>query len=274
MSLLQGTLRAMPSTAPEASHRTFEYAAFFGVVGLLFALPYVVDFGAGAYRYVVVDALIVAGLAWRGRVRLLATAGLRIPWRHALAIVACAPLLLLGADALFEAIRAETGVGVRGHRPWFSLSQVFHQELVLRGLLLGAVAKRFGATFGVASGVAGFFALLHPLLFWYQGTAVLPWTAVASLFLFGLATNLVFFRSGHIGFCFALHAAWNLRRFGAEYGDFDGRLRISEAESFAVFEGSGLAVMAGLLGVAAVLLVERALRKVGPFSAEDRRNLG
>jgi membrane protease YdiL (CAAX protease family) len=217
------------------------------VVALLFAAPYFMWVGDPRARYVIADAaiLFVLSLTWRWDV--IERAGLAVPRR---AWVPVLLVLIVGAwtaDGVVGRIEQQFGVEVSGHRPLFSLSQVFHQELVLRGLLLGALATRVRSQLRLAVVVAAAFAALHPLLFFLQGGLVLPITVIASLFWFGLATNWIFLRTGHIAFAFAMHAAWNVRRFGARYGDLDGDNFMTEAESFAVIEGAWLAVGAAFL---------------------------
>jgi membrane protease YdiL (CAAX protease family) len=219
------------------SPRLHDSLTVFGIA-ILFAAPYL---SSSPARYLIADLAIVTIVAWRFRTDTIRRIGLSIPLRHGCAAVISFGLLFLLAQAFVEQIAIET----HGWRPAFSLSQVFHQEIVLRGLLLGALIRwRYSS----AVLVAILFASLHPLFYWWAFDLLLPPTSVATLFVFGLATNLLFVRTGHIAFSFAVHAAWNLARFHAEYmvrGQY-----LSEAQTFAIYEGSGYA-----LGAAVALLL-------------------
>jgi len=214
----------------------------------------------GPARYVAADASILAVAAWCWGRAAPRRVGVRIPWAD---LARAAMLLIVGlwvTGWLLDSIATASGVRVDQHRPAFSLSQVFHQELVLRALLLGALVDRVRPPIVLAAAAAVLFAGIHPLLFWWQAGLVLPLTTSLSLFCFGLASNWVFLRSGHIAYSFALHAAWNLQRFGGLYVDANTGRPISEARSFALIEGSGLAVLAGALLVAGVFAAEFAAR--------------
>ena len=117
----------------------------------------------------------------------------------------------------------------------------------MRGLLLGSLVPWFRSRVVLAIAAGVIFAGIHPVYVWLDDDLLLPPIALATLLAFGVATNLLFLRSGHVAFSFAVHAAWNLTRFGGIYV-VKGR-QISEAQSFGVIEGSGIA-----LGVAATLL--------------------
>ncbi len=243
-----------------------------GVVAALFAAPYFTWIGDPHARYVAADTAILLLLAFRWRKDTIRRAGLGVPLKAWLPMLLLFVVGVLVAGALVGLIEQQRGFEVAGHRPLYSLSQVFHQELVLRGLLLGALASRFRSDLRVAVSVALVFAVLHPLLFVMQGRLVLPATTVLSLFLFGLATNWLFLRTRHIGFVFAMHAAWNLCRFGAHYrgvGDIDRGGFMSEAESFAVIEGAWPTVGAAVVLTAVVFCFPRIKRFAARFPRDS-----
>jgi membrane protease YdiL (CAAX protease family) len=213
----------------------------------LFAVPYLLIPGTSPAKYLLPDIAILGVMAARFQGSSLRRMGLVVPPLHlGAALIALAGGVLL-AGGIVEQISADRGIEIVGARPAFSLSQVLHQEIVLRGLLLGALARWFPSPAALAVLVAVIFAGVHPLLYWWSFDLVLPVTSIATLLGFGLATNILFIRSGHIAFSFAAHAAWNLVRFGDAY-IVDGEF-ISEAQTFAVFEASWQA-----LGTAAVFL--------------------
>jgi len=147
-----------------------------GVVAALFAAPYFAWIGDPRARYLAADAAILLVLVLRWRQNAIRRAGLSVPPRAWVSMLFLFVVGMLVADALVGFIEQQRGFEVSGHRPLYSLSQVFHQELVLRGLLLGTLASRFRSDLQLAVSVAVAFAVLHPLLFIMQGRLVLPVT--------------------------------------------------------------------------------------------------
>lgn len=82
----------------------------------------------------------------------------------------------------------------------------------------------------------------------------LPLSAVATLLAFGAAANLLYLRAGHIAYSCALHAAWNLARFGTT--TTLGGLPLTQTRSFALIEGSELALVAAVAVLCAALGIE------------------
>lgn len=230
-----------------ARHRPASDLAFALAILALFVMPYLTSWGWPAAHYLGPDLLIV-GLAWlRFRNDAIRRLGLAMGGRDLLASLVLLAGGLIVAHGLMSLITTDTRIQISGHRPLFSASQVLHQELVLRGLLLGALAGCSASRVALAAVAAIAFAALHPLLFWWRWDLVLPATAGITLFAFAWATNLLFLRTGHIGYSLAVHAAWNLPRFGTHYGrDALGR-PITEWASFAEIEGSPVALVAALL---------------------------
>jgi hypothetical protein len=227
-------------------------------IGILFAAPYLSIARNLSTRYLIADAAIVAVVVFRFREDALRRLGLSVPTRDLYAALVTLAIGFLLAQQLVERIASSQQIEILNAMPLFSLSQVFHQEIVLRGLLLGAVIRILPSPFGAGLICAIVFAGLHPLLFWWSFDLAIPLVSILSLFAFGLATNILFIRFEHIAFSFAAHAAWNVARFGGGYS-LSGE-RIGEAQTFVVFEGSVEALWAAmaLLAVAAAIGSKRA----------------
>jgi membrane protease YdiL (CAAX protease family) len=237
----------------------FDAVVSLSIAGL-FAAPYLTSFGPRGLHerlhYLLPDMLILFIVFLRFRGDSLRRLGLAISARDGLRAGGLLAVGLLIAGWLVHEITLPGDVRIAGHRPFFSLTQVFHQEIVLRGLLLGTLASRISSRGVLAVGVAIAFAGLHPLLYWWRWDMVVNLTTALTLFSFALATNLLFLRTRHIGYAFAVHAAWNLQRFGTRYGqDADGH-PITEWDSFASVEGSTLALGASVAMLAIVLVLE------------------
>lgn len=257
----------MPASDRRVALERIQDAVFILAILGLFAAPYVVSLGRPLLQYLMPDALILLVVIWRFRERALRRIGLAIPARDFIVALASLAAGLLLVENMLDAITEMGGLVISGHRPFYSLTQVFHQELILHGLLLGTLASKFPLRYRVALSVALVFALIHPALYWWQWGLLLPATTTLTLFCFGLATNLLFLRAGHIAFAFAAHAAWNLIRFGTVY--LRNGVPISEAESFADIEGSTIVLGASLALLLVVLLLEiLAPRRIQPSVSE------
>ena len=213
-----------------------------------FVLPYVIGPDGSLLRYATTDAVVLA-CAWAGWGRRASASffGITGGWP----LWACALVLAVGGGALaamlLERLQASSGVVIAPGLAWFSLSQVAHQEIFLRGALLPATASLLGSPAAASVGAAALFTALHPLFFGGFESWLVLWT----LFAMGLAGNALFFRFGSIALPLAIHAAWNLNRFGEAYRSG----LVSEAESFSVFEGAPeTALAAGVLLAACLAL--------------------
>jgi hypothetical protein len=98
------------------------------------------------------------------------------------------------------------------------VGQVLNEEMVLRALLLGWVTRRVSQRWWLSPLCAAIFVGAHDVLYAFllNGDLLAP-TTMAALFFFGLATNDLFLKYGHIGYSVALHLGWNLTRFGEQW---------------------------------------------------------
>lgn len=158
--------------------------------------------------------LVLALIRWRRE----ALARLGLPTRAA-TVVAC-----LGAFAVL-AFLLRQGMEVFSYPyvllPWplarvavFPF-QALNEEIVLGFLLLTALVRRGARPVLAALGVAVVFGLLHFALYRF-GTfgRSLEGTTLATLVAVGALRNALILLPGHVGYAWALHAAWNVSMFG------------------------------------------------------------
>lgn len=150
-------------------------------------------------------------------------------------------------------------------KPFF---QSLNEEIILRAILLTLLATLWPATMR-ASGLRawllpGLAALIFAGLHWVYYNLIssieLHFPTLLTLFFVGFALNGYFLRSGHILFGVAIHAGWNLVRFGGQFFSSDPTTGVREyikyAHTFNIFEGSPhlLVASAALALLAAWLL--------------------
>ncbi|MCR9145251.1 MAG: CPBP family intramembrane metalloprotease [bacterium] len=168
------------------------------------------------------------------------------------------------------------------------LFQSLNEEMILRALLLGLLlAWRPAARHWMggqrawvlmtATVAALIFSGLHWIFYnWLSDVGLRPGTLL-SLFFVGFALNAFYLRSGHIYFGIAIHAGWNLVRFGGRFYSGDSLEYIRYAHTFNLLEGDPAVIAAScgmaLLGV--VLLWRAPLPTDAPpaaISDETRRS--
>jgi hypothetical protein len=119
----------------------------------LFAAPYLIDPDTTLWRYVLADAAIGAVAAFAFGRAAFTRLGLAIPLRHLAASVILFVAVVAAAQPAVRAIEAAHQLQILDPQRWFSLSQVLHQEMVLRAVLLGLLCRWIPSRFAV--GVAG-----------------------------------------------------------------------------------------------------------------------
>ena len=148
--------------------------------------------------------------------------------------VTLALLWVLFAYILVPLVAADRGMRLEPW-PWNTVAefafQALNEEIVLGYLLVVGLARRTRRPVLVAVGVALFFSLLHHALYRYGelGEILLPLTLV-SLVAVGVLRNSAILLAGHLGFAWALHAAWNLVMFSGRWIDERSELGLSEPQ--------------------------------------------
>lgn len=188
--------------------------------------------------------------------------------------VAAVLLVVVGLAGrwLIQEAAASAGMVLRSDLwplPWrfLAIFQALNEEIVFRSLLLGLLVRRFGRPLLLSLLASGIFAIAHLGFYGIAHGLWLAPTALGTLFLFGLATNWLFVRTGHVWFGHALHAGWNLTRFG---GDFlgPGNQVVAEGATFNAIEGAW-----SVLGFSAVVLMAAAVLSWRAIRAAQGRPL-
>jgi membrane protease YdiL (CAAX protease family) len=122
-------------------------------------------------------------------------------------------------------------------RTLWGICQPLNEEIFLRALLLGFLARFFTHRAYLAILAALVFSLLHFLMYFYGALGEqLDVLTLLTLFLFGLAANALYLTFNHIGFGLVIHVAWNWWRFSGAIAK-DGVI-LNEAQTFNILEGS------------------------------------
>jgi hypothetical protein len=147
--------------------------------------------------------------------------------------------------------------------------QALNEEVVLGALPLFALVRRCSRPRLVAVALAIAFTALHWLLYRYGSLAspVQPAT-LAALLAVGVVRNAAILLAGHVGYAWALHAAWNLAMFAGTWRLEATGATLSEPEVLDALVGhpvvlGGTALLATLL----LLLGGRAWQRAAPAGA-------
>ncbi|MDJ0974355.1 MAG: hypothetical protein QNJ98_07855 [Planctomycetota bacterium] len=185
--------------------------------------------------------------------------GLAMSRRHVAGVfVAWAGLWAAFELLLVPHVSAEAGV-VAAHHPWWVVAyfpfQALNEEMLLGALLLFPLVERWGRPLVWAVGLALVFAALHFAMYRYgvMQMTLAPTTLVA-LVCIGCVRHAAILLAGHIGYAWALHAAWNMVMFGSAWWLAAEGRRLREPAVFDAFLG-GSTMLVLSAGAAILLLV-------------------
>lgn len=134
--------------------------------------------------------------------------------------------------------------------------QALNEEIVLRAVLIAALASVIKNRFLLAAIPAFLFAILHFVFYGFLNQTWLILPSFITLLCFGIIANYLFIRFGHIWYGFALHLAWNLQRFNGDI--LLGGQKLSEAQTFILIEGSWPTAIASAVGmITCIAFLER-----------------
>jgi hypothetical protein len=134
------------------------------------------------------------------------------------------------------------------------ISQAALEELVLHGLLLSGLSALMPKNIRqVAIVSALLFMLWHLFFFPFTEGVWLSSMTLATLYLFGYASSLLFLVTRTIAIPLALHAGWNLVKFNGMLVDTNTLGSATQAASFNAVEGSSVVFV---LAVTLVAFVE------------------
>ncbi len=121
--------------------------------------------------------------------------------------------------------------------------QSLNEELVFRALFLSALLSTKMSRWKIIVLPALLFSSFHWLFYAYNVVAenrgLLDYSALWSLFFFGMTMNILFIATRSILFPWAIHCAWNFNQFGSHIvAAPTPESRVSEYLSFNLLEGS------------------------------------
>ncbi|MHC4966197.1 MAG: CPBP family glutamic-type intramembrane protease [Planctomycetota bacterium] len=231
-------------------------AGFWLLVVAVFLFPYTglahrwlhpFDFPAATFTLLVL-------FGWRWRKSVLARLGIPAGGRAAIAAGGTLVALYLLFRWLVAALAAGGDLLPVSPDPMPSvrwLFQALNEEVLLGFLPLAALHRRFGRPVAAAAGLAALFALLHVGLYRFGGEQVwIRWETGVALLAVGVLRNAVILAAGHVGYAWALHAAWNMAMFNGRWQAGAGGPSLSEPEIFDAFLGDP--VMLGITAAAAL----------------------
>ena len=235
------------------------------VVALLavFLLPYA-QVSWWSFAASTAALLALAWLRWGGAA--LRRLGLPVePASIAWTVAAGLALYALFRLVVVPSVAAREALTLTPYPPRIAVSFVFqtlNEELVLGALLVIGLARWTRRPILTVLVVAGLFALLHLLLYRYGtiGLDLLPVT-LATLAAVGVIRGAAILLAGHVGFAWALHAAFNLTMFAGRWRETSSGRVLQEPEILDAFLRPPWIVLPA--AVVAVLLVGL-LRRVGP----------
>jgi hypothetical protein len=247
--------------------RRLSTAGFWLLIVLVFLFPYSAPAHewCDPFSFPATTLVLLALFTWRWRKGIPARLG--IPRRTRQIIAAFATLAVL-----YVAIRwLVTAMIVGGQeivlvpfdpvtRAGF-LFQALNEEILLGFLPLMALWRRFGRPVAVAVALAAVFTLLHVALYRFGGEQTwIRWETTIALLAVGVLRNALILHAGHIGYAWALHAAWNLNMFSGQWRRGAEGPFLREPAVFDLFLGSPAVI--GLAGAAALIaLLPLALRR-------------
>ena len=218
------------------------------------------------WAFIVVTAAIVAvlrllfGQQWKDY------AGLNLPRKHAVLAITAFAMVTIASKLLLPLVYEASALNVKPPDIEDQVGfvfQAFNEEVFFRALMIGFFIQYVRSISLLSLGLALIFAAAHFLLY-RVGTlhTALSMTALATLFLAGVAMNSLYLAFRHIGFSWALHAGWNVIWLPATFYDATTHARLREPEIFDRVLGApailAIAVAAAFLSLA--ILGRRSLK--------------
>ena len=205
-------------------------------------------------------AFILITIAIMATLRLLvgpgwtSLAGLNISPVHAVLAIVSFLLIAAGSKSLLHHVYE--AAGLRADAPAIRdqigfLFQALNEEVLFRALLIGLFIQLIPSVPLISFGTALLFAGAHFLLYRFGALHMaLSITALATLFLAGVAWNNLYLAFRHIGFSWALHAGWNVVWLPATIYDAATSKRLAEPQVFDRVLGSSIIVVTACAMVA------------------------
>ncbi len=228
---------------------------------LLFLIPYTVGWSWGWWKFAASSLAI--GLLWRWAKPGGFATDFGIRLHRVDVFLGGLSLLAVGiiASYLIPGVLRQHGYVPAPHSSsvWKYLAvpfQTLNEEMVLRAMLLTALAHIVKVRLATSISVAAVFMVLHFVLYLLGPPHVaLSIQSLTTLFLVGLAFNEFFLATGSIAIPYGVHLGWNLTRFGNDWIDQGSTGPLREGVDFNLIEGNcwviALAAVLALIAVAA-----------------------
>lgn len=241
----------------------------YAVVILVFLMPYTLGLAWGWWKFAGSSLVIV--LLWRWAKPRGFTGDLGIRLRRADLGLAMLSLLIVGVTAsyLIPGVLRHHGYvqGPQSDRVWKYLAlpfQSLNEEMVLRALLLTALAHIMNVRLATSITVAALFTGLHFALYRLGPFHIaLSIQALTTLLLVGLAFNELFLATGSIAIPYGIHLGWNLTRFGNDWIDQGSTGLLQPGVDFNLIEGE-FRIMALGVALALAALAARFIHRHAP----------
>ena len=164
----------------------------------------------------------------------------RQAWIRGLGLIV---MLSLISEGVIRAICLGSGV-IRVPEPFLSTwifqptFQALNEEMIARAFAFFVLGKWIRNQTVLVWVLAALFMALHYVFILSYEHIVLSWVVLASLLFASVAMNRIFLRSGTIIYTFAIHMAWNYRKFGPQYFFESTGLPLKDGHKFNLVEGS------------------------------------
>ena len=215
------------------------------------------------WAFVLVTVAIVAALRLLLGRQWANYAGLNLPPRHVLIVVAAFAVVATGSEMLLPIVYK--AAGLKANAPTVEeqagfVFQAFNEEIFFRALMVGFLIRYVRSAFMISLGLAFLFAAAHFLLYRFSNPMhlALSMASLATLFFAGVAMNNLYLAFRHIGFSWALHAGWNVVWLPAAIYDVATNERLHEPQVFDRVLGSpAIVAMACAMAVLSFVLLAR-----------------
>jgi membrane protease YdiL (CAAX protease family) len=141
--------------------------------------------------------------------------------------------------------------------------QTLNEEIVLRAMLLTALAHIVKVRLATSISVAALFTILHFVLYRFGPPhAALSIQSLTTLLLVGWAFNEFFLATGSIAIPYGIHLGWNLTRFGEDWIAQGSPYSLPDGLDFNLIEGNSRVIV--LAAILALIALAARLRPICP----------
>jgi len=233
----------------------------YAAVSLLFLIPYTLGWSWGWWKFGGSSLAIVLLWRWAKPGGFATDLGIRL--RRVDVCLGVLSLLAVGiiASYLIPGVLRQHGYVAAPHSSpvWKYLAvpfQTLNEEMVLRAMLLTALAHIVKVRLATSISVAACFVVLHLVLYrWGPPHAALSIQSLTTLLLAGLAFNEFFLATSSIAIPYGIHLGWNLTRFGNDWIGQGPPYSLQEGVDFNLIEGNcrviALAAVLALIALSA-----------------------